>query len=171
MTLTGKRKVFVEAYLATWNASEAARQAEYAHPGSEGHRLLKNAEIAAEIQRRVSERTMTADEVLIRLAEQARAEYSEYITNWGTVNVPHMIADGKGHLIKGIKETAHGRVVEFHDAQAALVHIGKHHKLFTEKVEMEHSGSVEITPDQRAQALKELDEWNKQKKAAETSNG
>ena len=56
MALTDKRQVFVEEYLRTWNASEAARIAGYAHPGSDGHRLLKISEIAEEIQRNVSER-------------------------------------------------------------------------------------------------------------------
>lgn len=51
MALTGKRQTFVTEYLRTWNASEAARIAGYAHPGSDGHRLLKISEIAEEIQR------------------------------------------------------------------------------------------------------------------------
>lgn len=73
---------------------------------------------------------MGPDEVLLRLAEQARAEYSAYLQIDGTVDLARLLQDGKGHLIKGIKETAHGRTIEFYDGQAALVHLGKHHGLF-----------------------------------------
>ena len=50
--LTSKQHAFVAAYIgvARGNASEAARIAEYAKPGQEGHRLLKIAEIDAAIQ-------------------------------------------------------------------------------------------------------------------------
>ena len=41
-----------------------------------------------------------------------------------------------------------------------------------QKVEMEHSGSVDISADERAEAAKELDLWQQQKKNdAATSNG
>jgi phage terminase small subunit len=142
VALNDKQQAFVEAYLATWNASEAARQADYAKPGQQGHRLLKNVEIEAEIKQRIAEKAMTADEVLVRLAEQARNEHGAYISTSGAIDLRRLIADGKGHLIKGIKRTQFGDNIEFYDAQAALVHIGKHHGLFTDKVE--HSGEVEV---------------------------
>lgn len=142
MALTPKQQLFVEEYLATWNATEAARRAEYAHPNVQGPRLLVNVGIAEEIKARLAEKVMTADEVLVRLAEQARSAQSEYLTPRG-FSLQKLIADGKGHLIKGIKETQFGRVIEFYDAQSALVHLGKHHKLFTEQVQ--HSGNVNTT--------------------------
>lgn len=139
MALTPKQQAFVETYLATWNASEAARRAEYAKPGQQGHRLLKNVEVKEEIKRRLADVTMTADEVLVRLAEQARAAQSAYLRPDG-VDLESLIRDGKAHLIKAIKRTQFGDNIEFHDAQAALVHIGKHHGLFADK--MEHEGEV-----------------------------
>lgn len=174
MALSPKHRKFCEEYLSVWNATDAY-QAAYPKVSRDvaranGARLLANASISEEIQRRVEEITLSANEVLARLAEHARAEYSAYLTAEG-VDLDRMIADGKRHLIKGFKETAFGRIVEFYDAQAALVHIGKHHKLFTDKVEVEHSGSVEITADERAQAAKELEKWNEQKKAGGISNG
>src|SRR5690606_12450797 len=86
--------------------------------------------------------TMSADEVLVRLAEQARSAHGAYLSETGGIDMARLLADGKGHLVKGIKQTAYGRNIEFYDAQAALVHIGKHHKLFTEKVE--HEGEVSL---------------------------
>jgi len=77
---------------------------------------------------------MGADEVLVRLAQQARAEYADYLRPDGTVDLEQMLADGKGHLIKGTKwDNRSGKLtVEFYDAQAALVHIGKHLGIFKE---------------------------------------
>jgi phage terminase small subunit len=135
VALSNKQQIFVEEYLTTWNATEAARRARYAHPNVQGSRLLVNISIAEEIKARISERTMGPDEVLLRLGEQARSEYAAYIMRDGTVDMESLVRDGKAHLIKGIKETAHGRTIEFYDGQAALVHIGRHHKLFTDKVE------------------------------------
>lgn len=138
MALSPKQRVFVEEYLATWNATEAARRAGYAEKSARviGHENLTKPDIAAEIQRRIADKVMTADEALVRLSEQARGAYAEYITATGAVNLSALIEAGKGHLIKGIKETQFGKVIEFYDAQAALVHIGKHHKLFVEQHEV-----------------------------------
>lgn len=172
MALTAKQQAFVDEYLKCWNAAEAARLAGYSEhtARSIGHENLTKPDIAEEIQRRVAERTMTADEVLTRLAEQARNEHGRYIAANGTVDLPMLIRDGKGHLIKGIKETAHGKTVEFYDAQAALVHIGKHHGLFKDNLEVNVTGTPDYTADERAAAQKELDEWRK-KNNAEISNG
>jgi phage terminase small subunit len=175
VALSAKQKAFINEYLSDFNATRAAQRAGYG--GDEntlavtGSRLLRIDKVAEAIAARMQEKAMGADEVLRRLAEQARAEYSAYLTANGTVDFARLIADGKGHLVKGIKDTAQGRNIEFHDAQAALVQIGKHHKLFTDKVEVEHSGTVEITADERARAAKELEQWNEQKKAGATSNG
>jgi len=76
--LTSKQRIFVEAYLQTWNASEAARRAGYSEKtcGAIGHKLLKKAEIATEIRRRVADTTVGTDEGLTRLTAQARGDVS-----------------------------------------------------------------------------------------------
>ena len=139
MGLTNKRRVFIEAYLKCWNASEAARIAEYKHPGSQGHSLLKIIEIEEEIQRRIEEKAMSADEVLNRLAEQARSDMDDCLTtDHGVVMVDweKLKAKGLTHLVKKFKQTKAGIEVEFYDAQSALVHLGKHHKLFVDRTEI-----------------------------------
>ena len=146
MALSPKQQAFVEEYLVTWNATEAARRAGYSEKTAKsiGHENLTKPDIADEIRRRVADKAMTADEVLVRLAEQARNEHGRYIRPDGSVDLESMLHDGKGHLIKGFKESKRGQViVEFYDAQSALVHIGKHHKLFTEQVQ--HSGNLNTT--------------------------
>jgi hypothetical protein len=193
--LTNKQRVFVEAYLQTWNASEAARQANYAHPGQQGERLLKKVEVAAAIEQRVKAMAMQADEVLARLAEQARANAGDFVVFrdvpvWQvlglkpperppdedlddddeeppaevpTIRVMEIDADmikARGHLVKKISMTKYGPAIELHDGQAALVHIGKHLKLFTEQVEARVE-TVQMTREEwqaqraarRAQAL------------------
>jgi phage terminase small subunit len=164
VALTNKQRVFIEEYLATWNATEAARRAGYAYPNVEGSRLLVNDSIAAEIEARIAEKVMSANEVLVRLAEQARAEQNRYLTPEG-INLEALLRDGKGHLVKGIKETKYGQEIEFYDAQAALVHIGKHHGIFTDKVDVNHSGNIGFTADEAAQAEKELVEHQRRRAA------
>ncbi len=78
---------------------------------------------------------MGADEVLARLAEQARAEQAEFI-NAGGVDLAGLVVAGKARLIKGMKETKYGTDIEFYDAQAALVHIGKNLGLFKDSKEI-----------------------------------
>lgn len=146
MALSPKHQEFINQYIACYfNATEAYARA-YPNATREtarrnGHELLTKTDIAEEIQRRVAEHAMSADEVLIRLGEQARAEQSLYLTAEG-VDLDALLRNGKGHLVKGIKETKYGRDIEFYDAQAALVHIGKHHKLFADSVE--HRGETTL---------------------------
>lgn len=144
MALSLKQKLFIDEYLRDGNATRAAERAGYQGDANvlavTGSRLLRNAKVDEAIQSRLKENAMGPNEVLHRLAEQARAAYTAYFMPNGTVDLGRLIADGKAHLIKGIKETAHGQQIEFYDAQTALVHIGKHHKLFTDQVEQ--SGEV-----------------------------
>jgi phage terminase small subunit len=141
VSLSKKRRVFVEEYLQCWNATEAARRAKYKHPNKQGPYLVKLGIIAEEITRRLKEKTMSADEVLSRLAEQARSEQTKYLVSNGNIDLERLIADGKAHLVKGTRWDGKGNLtIEFHDAQAALVHLGRHYKLFTDQ--MEHTGSV-----------------------------
>ena len=150
--MNAKRRVFVEEYLECWNATKAAEKAGYAHPGSQGSRLLQNVEIQDAIKSRIDELAMTADEVLLRLGEQARGDISEFVGETGNIN--WVAVKAKGQLIKRISHTVgkHSSV-ELHDAQSALALIGKHHKLFTERIE--HSGEVDLGLDDAADKFDE----------------
>jgi phage terminase small subunit len=121
--LTNQQRTFAREYVQCWSATEAAKRAGYSEKSAHvnGPRLLGNASVKAEVQRLIDDRTMGAEEALTRLGEQSRAEYAEYISDDGTVDLAAMKRDGKMHLVKGIKYTRAGdKVVEFHDAQAAL---------------------------------------------------
>lgn len=168
LPLSKKRMMFVHEYVKDFNVRRAARAVGYGHEGS-GYRVLKRAEVRKAIAEILQEKVMTAEEVLARLSEQARGDYAEYLLPNGSVDLGRMLSDGKGHLIKGYKQTASGLQVEFYDSQTALSLVGKHLMLFTEKVEMHHSGQVNFTADEAAQADRELEEWKKSKEASESS--
>ncbi|MBM3149599.1 MAG: terminase small subunit, partial [Chloroflexi bacterium] len=121
--LTDKQRLFVEAYLECWNATEAARQAgykgNYATLRTIGCQNLTKLNIREQISERLKAKAMSADEVLMRLAEQARGDISEFIRSGGVIDweaVKH-----RGHLIKKICHTAGKQSsIELYDAQSAL---------------------------------------------------
>jgi phage terminase small subunit len=155
-----KQRVFIEQYLQCWNATEAARRAGYAEKylHTNASKLLQNTTIKAEIERRIAEMTMSADEVLVRLAQQAKGDLADFA---GVGNLDDLKDNERSHLVKKIKNiirTAGGETyatveIELYSAQAALVHIGKHHGLFAEF--HDHSGKVDIVE-------MTLEEWQAQ---------
>jgi phage terminase small subunit len=145
--LTGKQQAFIDAYLKCYNATEAARKAGYKGNGNTlstvGAENLRKPNIAQEISNRLRASAMSADEVLMRLGEHARSDYKEYLTENGKVDLERLLADDKGHLIKGIKLTKYGNQIEFYGADNALALIAKHHGLLVNRVEQK-STNLEI---------------------------
>lgn len=147
-----KQRAFVEHYLQCWNASEAARRAGYSPrtAGSQGHALLKKPEIQAAIEARLEELTLSSEEVLLRLSEHARASIEDFVVideQSGEAYFDFAAAKkaGKLHLIKKMWEGKDGRWrVELVDSQAALVHIGRHYKLFTDNVDLHMKEPISI---------------------------
>ena len=132
-----KEQVWLEEYLISFNATDAARRAGYKHPNVLGP--TKKAKFAVEISERLAERAMSADEVLQRLAEQARGDAADFLDideNVAIIDIGKMAAAGKTHLIKKYRVSKDGISVELYDAQAALVHLGKHHGLFVDRKEI-----------------------------------
>lgn len=171
--MTNRQKVFIEEYVRDFNATRAAKAAGYSErsAASIGQENLIKPEIFAEIQRRIKEKTMGADEVLLRLADQARGDMGDFFDVEADGRVVFSLAKAKErnvtHLIKKLKthtttrvcsvpsvsmETVEGEEtvetvtvdveIELHDAQAALVHIGRHHKLFTDSTDVNLVGKV-----------------------------
>lgn len=145
--LSNKQRVFIEEYLQCWNGTEAARRAGYAQPHSQGPRLLENVGISEFIKARIADKAMTADEVLLRLAEQARGGIESFLVTSFRGDLERFdLGDDKPlHLIKkaSVTEsefrgiTKRTTTIELYDAQAALVHIGKHHGLFKDVLEIQ----------------------------------
>ena len=144
-----KERAWLEEYLVDFNATAAARRVGYKNPNKLGPR--KKIRFADEISRRLSERAMSGEEVLDRLREQAMGDASDYLTidhNIVMLDLAKMKADGKTHLIKKYSDTKNGKVIELYDAQAALVHIGRHHGLFVDRKEIELRDLRELTDEE-----------------------
>lgn len=123
MSFTDKQQAFIDHYLTCWNATEAAKLAGYSEKTaySIGHENLNKPEIKEEIQKRVSELTMTADEALVLMTEIARGDLSK------VKNV-----EDAGALLKKYKKTKHrdgsiSEEIELYPKDAALRDILKIH--------------------------------------------
>ena len=150
MSLNNKQQVFVSEYLKCWNSSEAARRAGYNGKSNVyGPTLLANLSIKAEIQSRLAEIKMSADEVLKRLADMARSDIADFANIKKASDLTDEARQGKTHVIKKFKTKIitdqlgrqHEEVeIELYDAQAALEKIGRHHRLFADSVELSGPG-------------------------------
>jgi hypothetical protein len=144
--LTDKQQVFIEYYLSCWNATEAARQAGYKNPNQVGPENLVKLGIQERIQERLTELKMGADEVLTRLSDHARGSIKPFMRRGpdGELHGFDLGDDKPFHLLhkvsitkRTIKEVTEEKItLELYDAQAALVHLGRHHKLFTDRTEL-----------------------------------
>ncbi len=168
-TLTLMQRQWLEHYLTHRNATKAARETGYKYPDKAGPRLKKNPKIIAAIEQAIKKQVMERDMVLARLSAQARAEYANfikittheeeeeekngrfYITNHIYLDLKSMIEAGKGHLIKSIKIGKFSTNIEFHDAQTALITIGKYYKLWIDRSENTHKHALDSALDQIAQ--------------------
>jgi phage terminase small subunit len=105
----------------------------------EASRLLTNVDVKAEIETRLKEKQMSADEVLARLGDMAKSNIADFahVENWSTLKKlkgqSHVIKKFKRKVTTGKDDTRYEEIeLELYDAQAALVHIGRVHNLFKE---------------------------------------
>jgi phage terminase small subunit len=162
--LTLKQRQFVDAYVgqARGNATEAARIAGYSDPEQSGWQNKKKVDISAAIEAELKLRTLGADEVLERLTQHAQGTLRHFVYLSGdnvTVDLGTEDALAHLHLLKKIKtkRKTGGKEddrweeieteIELHDPQAALVHLGRYHKLFTDRQEIggTNGGPILIT--------------------------
>lgn len=154
--LRDKQLAFVEHYLQTWNAAEAARRAGYSKKTAReiGHENLTKPDIRAAIEKRLSDMAMGADEVLSRLSAHARGDISHFVVTRkdGEFSFDFSSDEAQAHLYLVKKMKQKRRLIhredgdpieeietefELHDPQAALVHLGRHHKLFVDRTRTE----------------------------------
>lgn len=122
--MTPKQKIFIKEYLVDLNATRAAISAGYSENGAEvaGHRLLRNAKVALEISKLSEKRAEKLDisaEYVLRTIKQTIERCSQGVE----------VFDREGNPTGEWK----------FDAFAVLKGcelLGKHQKLFTDKVEV-----------------------------------
>ena len=126
--------------------------------GASAARLLGKARIVEEIGKRITEKDMSADEVLTRLADMARGDLGDFM------DIESMSFDislqkakelGLTHLIKKVKQRTvttadksgeetetNVQEIELHSSLEALRDLARVHGLFKDQVE--HSGDIRI---------------------------
>lgn len=152
-----KQRAFVNEYLKDHNATQAAIRAGYSKKSAAvlGHRLLKDVKVSAEIDRRTAKAGMTADQVLESVVEMAKFDPADFYNADGTLKLIHDIPRAARMAMAGLEvleefdgagqeRTQVGWVkkVKWTDRLRALEMLGKHHKVFTEKVEVSADDSL-----------------------------
>lgn len=147
--LTPKQRKFIEGYLTCWNSSKAAREAGYKHASHVASGLLKTPIIREAIEKRLKESAMSSNEVMARLAEQARLnasmffkfewvpvvdgkgkpvldENGDQVKEYLNIGIDWKVFEEYGYLVKRLGYTSRGKpFLEFHDSQAALLSMSK----------------------------------------------
>lgn len=150
--LPPRQQRFVNEYLIDLNATQAAIRAGYSAKTADvqGPRLLGNVGVAAAIakaQAKRSERTgITADRVLQELARIGFSDLRKAVSwSGGTVELKSSaeLDDDTAAAVAEVGQTRDGVKIKLHDKQAALVSIGRHLGMFTDRTE--HSGAVGVS--------------------------
>lgn len=170
--LNDKHKIFISEYLVDRNATAAAIRAGYSEKTAkqQGSRLLTNADIKAEIDRRTEKRAerleITADRVLQEIAKLAFMDPRRFFNSDSSPKQIGELDDDTAAALAGME------VVELFDGQGDQKHcygllkkykladkgqnlerLGKHLKLFTDRVEVD---DVTMPPDERKKRIAEL---------------
>lgn len=151
MALSYKHQDFINEYfLRKMNGTDAYQavypKASYDAARANAAKLLANTNISAEIDRRLREKQLSADEVLARLGDMARADIADFAEVRKITDLQNEQYRGKTHVIKKFKRKitrdALNREreeieIELYGADVALVNVGRHHKLFNDSVKVD----------------------------------
>ena len=106
---TDKQKAFINHYLICLNATESAEKAGYKGNydtlRSVGSENLSKPNIRAEINKRLSKLTMSANETLKRVSDIASGDMLQFIDSRGELDIKAMREAGMGRLLKKYKKT------------------------------------------------------------------
>jgi hypothetical protein len=137
MALSKRQRAFIDEYfLCNMKGAEAARRMGSKQPRLYAHRMLTNDNVLAEVDRRLREKQLSADEALARLGDMASSNLSDFAYIGSDSDLAEC---QQGYLIKKFKRKitrtqAGGEYeeieLELYDAQSALVNILKIHGKF-----------------------------------------
>lgn len=174
--LSPQMRLFVDHYIITMNGTESARLAKYsgddATLAATASRLLRNDKVIRELDSRLKQFTMTANEILIRLTDVARGDIADALNSYGGIDPLEAKRRGKSHLIKRFKKktktitTASGEgdgeqeseiledetEIEMYDALDALKTLAKYYNLI-------NTSTVKIE-DWKSQAIADIKAGN-----------
>ena len=155
--LTPKQSAFVREYLIDLNATAAYKRAGYIAKGNAAEvnatRLLRNAQVKAEIQvlmnKRAQKVEITSDRVLMEIGKLAFADIRKIFDDQGRLLPVHMLPDEISASVSSVEvvtskipgtdpvEVEHVSKIKFWDKRASLELLGRHLKLFTDKIEVD----------------------------------
>ena len=146
--LSTKQKLFVEAYLQTLNATEAARRAGYSDANASSLRILHNPLVWSEVEARMAERRAHNPHLEQRILEElCRIAFADprELMRWGPDGVelrPSEVLSPEAAA--QVSEVAEGRggVIRLkkHDKLKALELLGRHLGMFADRLHAEVSG-------------------------------
>lgn len=152
--LTPKQERFCQEYLIDLNATQAATRAGYSKKtaNEQGARLLANVSVSSHINKLKLERSrntgITAERVLEEIAKLAFFDPRKLLNEDGSPKQIHLLDDETAAAIAGIDVVTKGNAdagfadimkVKLADKARGLELLGKHLKLFTEKIEVDAS--------------------------------
>lgn len=173
--LTDKQKVFIDSYCgsARFHATKAAVMAGYSEKTaySIGSENLKKPEIRKVINERINEMCLGSNEVLARLTDIANGSIEDLLDEDGYFDFKAAKRTGKLPLVKKLKRKTTSKQVEakeeggdsiletslildevefeMYSAHEALRDLGKYHKLFVERHEVEGNiGTYTMTKEE-----------------------
>lgn len=150
--LTNKQQMFVREYLVDLNATQAAIRAGYSAKTATwiGPQLLWKTHVAqaiqAEMDKRAAKIDVTAEKVIAELAKMAFANLQDFYDKDGSLkdihSLPRDVAAALSQVETNLTEACAVQKVKLHDKRGALELLGKHLKLFTDRIE--HSGEITV---------------------------
>ena len=175
--LTDKQRLFIAEYLIDLNATQAAIRAGYSEESARqiGTENLSKPYIAQEIERRLKRRAdkleITADKVLQELAKMAFVDPRKFYNLDGSLKHPTELDDETAMSLAGMdieeayehfgkgqaKATGVIKKIKLADKGQNLERLGRHLKLFTDKVEV---GADDSLANAIAEARKRIAKHN-----------
>lgn len=164
--LTAKQQTFVNEYVVDLNATQAAKRAGYSEDTaySIGSELLNKPEIAAAVQEsmdwRADRTKITADRVLSEVAKLGFSNIKGIFTETGHLKNLASLPDELTAAIQSIEvvtkrvgsgedaEVEYIHKIKMADKKASLELLGKHLKLFADKVEVTGKDGKDLVPSQ-----------------------
>ena len=168
--ITQKQFRFVQEYLIDMNGTQAAIRAGYSPKSArnQGSRLMTNDDILSAINLAISDITMTAKEVLVRLSEIARGDIGEFLEINGTnieINLEKVKDKDYSKIIKKVKQKRNSYIdkqgnivestvveIELYDRLDAIEMLGKYHRMFIDHPENSDKGGVPLINLERVNA-------------------